>query len=75
MTATAVTPEELIARAAAIGPTLVERQDETEARTCYAADTHEQFRDAGLYKMLVPRRYGGLEFDIPTFVRVIRARA
>jgi 3-hydroxy-9,10-secoandrosta-1,3,5(10)-triene-9,17-dione monooxygenase len=66
-----LTPEELIARAAAIGPTLVERQAETEARTCYAPDTHEQFRAAGFYRMLVPRRYGGLEFDVPTFVRVI----
>src|SRR5262249_27791829 len=71
MTATAITPEELVAPAAEIGPTLVERQAETEARTCYAPDTHEQFRDAGFYRMLVPRRYGGLEFDIPTFVRVI----
>jgi 3-hydroxy-9,10-secoandrosta-1,3,5(10)-triene-9,17-dione monooxygenase len=71
MTAIAVTPEELIDRAAAMGPTLVERQAETEERTSYAPDTHEQFRDAGYYRMLVPRRYGGLEFDIPTFVRVI----
>jgi 3-hydroxy-9,10-secoandrosta-1,3,5(10)-triene-9,17-dione monooxygenase len=65
------TPEQLIARAAAIAPTLVERQAETEERTCYAPDTHQQFRNAGFYRMLVPRRYGGYEFDIPTFVRVI----
>jgi 3-hydroxy-9,10-secoandrosta-1,3,5(10)-triene-9,17-dione monooxygenase len=71
MTATTITPEELIARAAAIAPTLVARQAETEQRTCYAPDTHEQLRDAGFYRMLTPRRYGGLEFDIPTFVRVI----
>ena len=68
---TALTPEEMIARAAEIGPTLVERQAETEERTCYAPDTHETFREAGFYRLLVPRRYGGYEFDIPTFVRVI----
>ncbi len=71
MTSVAITPDEMIARAAAIAPTLVARQAETEQRTCYAPDTHEQFREAGLYRMLVPRRYGGYELDVPTFVRVI----
>ena len=66
-----MTSDALIARAEAIAPTLVARQAETEERTCYAPDTHEQFREAGFYRMLVPRRYGGFEFDVPTFVRVI----
>jgi 3-hydroxy-9,10-secoandrosta-1,3,5(10)-triene-9,17-dione monooxygenase len=64
-------PAEIVARAAAFAPTLVERQAETEERTSYAPDTHEAFREAGFYRLLVPRRYGGYEFDIPTFVRVI----
>jgi 3-hydroxy-9,10-secoandrosta-1,3,5(10)-triene-9,17-dione monooxygenase len=64
-------PAEIVARAAAVAPTLVERQAETEERTSYAPDTHEAFREAGFYRLLVPRRYGGYEFDIPTFVRVI----
>jgi 3-hydroxy-9,10-secoandrosta-1,3,5(10)-triene-9,17-dione monooxygenase len=66
-----LTPADVVARAAAISPTLVERQAETEERTSYAPDTHEAFREAGFYRLLVPRRYGGYEFDIPTFVRVI----
>jgi 3-hydroxy-9,10-secoandrosta-1,3,5(10)-triene-9,17-dione monooxygenase len=66
-----LTPAQMVQRAAEIGPTLVERQAETEERTCYAPDTHEAFREAGFYRLLVPRRYGGYEFDIPTFVRVI----
>jgi 3-hydroxy-9,10-secoandrosta-1,3,5(10)-triene-9,17-dione monooxygenase len=68
---TTLTPAQMIARAAEIGPTLVARQAETEERTCYAPDTHEAFREAGFYRLLVPRRYGGYEFDIPTFMRVI----
>ena len=68
---TTLTPAQMIARAAEIGPTLVARQAETEERTCYAPDTHEVFREAGFYRLLVPRRYGGYEFDIPTFMRVI----
>lgn len=65
-----LTPEEIIARAEAIASTLIERQDETEERTYYAGDTHEKFREAGLYRILVPRRYGGYEFGAETFVRV-----
>ncbi len=66
-----LTPADVVQRAADIAPTLVERQAETEERTCYAPDTHEALREAGFYRLLVPRRYGGYEFDVPTFVRVI----
>ena len=52
----ALTPARMIARAAEIGPTLVDRQAETEERTCYAPDTHEALREAGFYRLLLPRR-------------------
>jgi 3-hydroxy-9,10-secoandrosta-1,3,5(10)-triene-9,17-dione monooxygenase len=68
----ALTAEELIARAQAIAPTLVERQAETEQRTFYAEDTHEEFRKAGFYRILVPRKFGGYEFDIETFLSVAK---
>jgi 3-hydroxy-9,10-secoandrosta-1,3,5(10)-triene-9,17-dione monooxygenase len=32
---------------------------------------HEAFRDAGFYRLHVPRRYGGLEQSITAFYRVI----
>lgn len=70
-----LTPDEMVARAEAIAPTLVARQAETEERTFYAPDTHEQFRAAGFYRILVPRRYGGYEFGIDTFLRVCVALA
>lgn len=66
-----VTPAELIRRAEEIAPTLVPRQGETEQRTFYAEDTHRAFQEAGFYRILVPRRYGGFEFGIDTFLRVM----
>lgn len=65
-----LTPADIIERAEAIAPTLVPRQAETEQRTFYAQDTHEAFAEAGFYRILVPRRYGGYEFGIDTFLRV-----
>ncbi|MFM9372909.1 acyl-CoA dehydrogenase family protein [Streptomyces sp. Da 82-17] len=69
------TPADVIARAEAIAPTLVERQAETEQRTYYAQDTHEEFARAGFYRLLVPRRFGGHEFGIDTFLRVAKTLA
>jgi 3-hydroxy-9,10-secoandrosta-1,3,5(10)-triene-9,17-dione monooxygenase len=65
------TPQELIARAIAIRPTLLARAPDTERRTYYGEDTHRDFEEAGFYRMLVPARYGGLEVDLATFLRVV----
>ncbi len=67
--------DELVARAEALRPMLVECQAETEARGHYAEDVHKLFTDAGFYRMLVPRRYGGLEVGVDTFMRVVTALA
>ncbi|MHC0430273.1 acyl-CoA dehydrogenase family protein [Streptomyces sp. O3] len=66
-----LTPADLLSRAEAIAATLVKRQAETEQRTFYAPDTHEAFAAAGLYRILVPRRFGGYEFGVDTFMRVV----
>jgi 3-hydroxy-9,10-secoandrosta-1,3,5(10)-triene-9,17-dione monooxygenase len=70
-----LTPEEVLARAEKIAATLVDRQAETEQRGYYALDTHNDFLEAGLYRLLVPRRYGGYEFDLGTYVKVVSALA
>ena len=70
-----LTAEEVVRRAEEIAPSLVERQAETEKRTYYAPDTHELFSEAGFYRILVPRRYGGYEFGIETFLGVSAALA
>ena len=66
-----LTPDEIVARAVALRPRLIELAAETEARTYYSEEIHEEFLRAGFYRMLVPRRYGGYEFDFPTFLRVV----
>jgi 3-hydroxy-9,10-secoandrosta-1,3,5(10)-triene-9,17-dione monooxygenase len=69
--ASEVTPRELIERARSLRPKLVDAQAEAEARTYYSEEMHEEFKQAGFYRMFVPRRYGGLEVGVPTFMRVV----
>jgi 3-hydroxy-9,10-secoandrosta-1,3,5(10)-triene-9,17-dione monooxygenase len=71
----AATPAEMVARANAFRPRLVAEQAATEARGFYSSELHEEFRDAGFYRLLTPRRYGGLELDLPTFYRVVASIA
>jgi 3-hydroxy-9,10-secoandrosta-1,3,5(10)-triene-9,17-dione monooxygenase len=66
------TPDELVARAAALRPRLVAEQAETERRRYFSPELHEAFLEAGFYDLYVPRRFGGLEYDVPTWVRVIQ---
>jgi len=65
-----LTAAQVLARAEAFVPELVERQAEAEERTFYAEDLHERFRQAGFYRILVPRRYGGYELGVETYLRV-----
>ena len=67
-----LTQEELVARAVALRPRLIADQAETEKRTYYSLQMHEAFLDAGFYHLYVPRRYGGYEFDVATYVRVVQ---
>lgn len=62
-------PADVVARAALLSRTLVDLQAETEQRTYYSEETHAAFTEAGLYRILVPRRYGGYEFGAETFLR------
>lgn len=64
------TADELVARARALRPRLRELQSVHAELGTYSPEIHEAFRDAGLYDLLRPRRYGGLETDLETFFRV-----
>ena len=66
-----LTPDELIARAVALRPRLIELQAECEERTYYSEELHQEFVNAGFYRLYVPRRYGGYEFDVPTYGRLL----
>jgi 3-hydroxy-9,10-secoandrosta-1,3,5(10)-triene-9,17-dione monooxygenase len=68
-----LTPGEIVARAEAIAPHLVPLQAETEERSRYSEEVHDLFRRAGFYRLATPRMFGGLEFDLETFFKVIIA--
>jgi len=49
---------------------LRERQAATEAAARILDDVHERCVENGFYRILQPRRFGGYEFDLPTFAKV-----
>ena len=71
MAATGISPAELIARAQALRPSLLERQEATERDTRYSQETHADFLEAGFYRMLIPRMFGGMEVSVETFAKVM----
>src|SRR4051794_27258111 len=72
MSEVALTQDELVARAAALRPRLIAEQADTERRRYFSPELHEAFLEARFYDLYVPRRYGGLEVDVPTWLRVIQ---
>ncbi len=71
LTLDAPVADEIVSRAREIAAGLIARQAETEERRSYAPDTHEAFKAAGLYKIMVPKRYGGLELGVHPFYEVV----
>ena len=65
-----LTQEEIVQRARDMVPTLRARQEQTEEAGRLLDETSREFIDAGFYRILQPRRFGGYEFDLPTFSRV-----
>src|SRR5690606_18769123 len=68
-------PEELIARAEELRPHLRKEQAATEQRGRPSEETHSRLVEAGFYKMYIPRRYGGYEYTLDAFARVVIALA
>ncbi len=54
-----LTPDELVARAAALRPLLRAQQDENDARGTYSEELHQAFLKAGLYRTMQPKMFGG----------------
>jgi 3-hydroxy-9,10-secoandrosta-1,3,5(10)-triene-9,17-dione monooxygenase len=65
-----LTPDEIVARATALQHRLRDEQEETERRGVYSEALHQEFRKAGFYRCIQPRRFGGYEFDLKTFYRL-----
>ncbi|HVG51916.1 MAG TPA: acyl-CoA dehydrogenase family protein [Xanthobacteraceae bacterium] len=66
-----LTPQEMIARAVAMRPQLRAEQDESDARGAYSPEMHDAFAKAGFYRITQPRLFGGYEFDLTTFYKVM----
>ncbi len=71
----ALTPEELVRRADALRPVLRERQAQTEASGDVSYETNQLLVDAGFYRAVQPRAFGGYEFDLSTFARLVTSLA
>jgi 3-hydroxy-9,10-secoandrosta-1,3,5(10)-triene-9,17-dione monooxygenase len=65
-----ITPAALVERAAAMRDTLRARQDECEELGRLPDSSFKEFLDAGFYRVLQPRRFGGHELDVATFLRL-----
>ncbi len=62
---------ELVDRAAALRPVLERNADETDRLRRVAEENVEAIRDAGLCRLLEPRRFGGYETDFRTLLAVM----
>ncbi len=66
-----LTPEKLIARAVALRPLLHEQQEENDRRGYYSEAVHQELLRGGFYRILQPKMFGGYEFGLETYVRVV----
>lgn len=66
-----LTEADLISRARELRPMLRERQNECEQLGQVLPDVAARLIDAGFFRMVQPRRFGGYEFDIATFYKVV----
>jgi len=62
----------LTSRVAALLPRIAELAPETERNRCVSDETIEALRRAGMWRVYVPREYGGTEESILEVVRAIR---
>jgi len=68
-----LTPEAVVERARALIPAVRDQQDEAERMGHHTPGLDQEFTKAGFYRILQPRRFGGYEFGLPTFWRVMLA--
>ena len=71
----AMTARQMLGRAEAMRGLLRERQEAAEVAGNIAPDTNQALVDAGFYRVVQPRRFGGYGFDLPTYVKLVTAIA
>ena len=66
-----LTPAKLLERAHALRPLLYAQQEESDQRGYYSDAVHEALLEGGFYRILQPRLFGGYEFGVETFIKVV----
>ncbi len=66
-----LTPRMVVERARGFRETLRAQQAEADERGSYTDEIHQGFMDAGFYRLVQPKMFGGYEFDLPTFAKVV----
>ena len=66
-----MTPELMLERARELRPLLLANQGRCEAEGRVPEDVNDALVKAGFYRIVQPRRFGGYEFDVPSFYRVM----
>ncbi|NQU70918.1 MAG: acyl-CoA dehydrogenase family protein [Rhodospirillales bacterium] len=64
------TRREMIARARALTPKLLDRARDAEEARRIPEQTHLDFLESGLYRVFQPARYGGNEFDLGMMIEL-----
>jgi len=67
----ALTPQEMLKRAEDMRPQLRKRQQATEEAGNMSVEANAELVDAGFFRIVQPRMFGGYEFDLPTYVNVM----
>lgn len=70
-----LTVVDMIRRAEVMALKLIPRSAETQKRGYYSEETHEDFKQAGFYRMMVPRSCGGYEMGIDAYSEMVKAIA
>src|SRR5215831_6723884 len=70
-----VDAQPLVQAAAALQPVIRKYHDEIEREQRMPPALFEQLREAGCYKMVIPRSLGGLQVDPLTYLRVVETLA
>jgi 3-hydroxy-9,10-secoandrosta-1,3,5(10)-triene-9,17-dione monooxygenase len=66
-----LTPDEIVARARAMHEAVRAEAEATEEGGGYSAERQRRFMEAGFFRVVQPRRLGGYQFSVETFLRVI----
>lgn len=67
-----MTRPELVGRARALAPALAERAAKTEELRRLPEETFQDFKDAGLLRVFVPREFGGHALELATVIETAR---